>query len=181
MTTTKFKTIQDWHNRVSTIYFGMVGAPLLFFLFIYMNITKRGDTTPLLNQNLVSILSYQIPVVTIIASFVGFYYYYSNLKLTRQKETLREKLDELRKILFIKFYFLLASNALSVFALYITKDLIHAGLYVLLLVAYTVTNPSINKIARDLRLGGVQKEIFFLRGSFNLEDMNDSLKTKDND
>ncbi len=134
------------------------GIPLLLFGWLYLESTAH-NLKPLVPVEMVNTVSWLILVVMVFFIAVGYQRSSAMIKRARAEVTLIKKLSAYRDALTLRFiYFSVAALSVGL-GLYLTANELISVLFAGVIVIFSINNPTLQGIAKDLRLKGEEKDM----------------------
>ena len=152
-----YKTPSDYLNKLRTLFYTMVGLPMFVFLGVYL--TNRKNEYPILFAEPAAWLMGTVAVLCLLPAIYAYVLYYGELKKLRKLPSLREKLDGLYRLNLKKFWILETVTVLNLSVYVLSAHPAMAGLYVVMLVSFAMSNPSYYNVVSDLRLPKPERDI----------------------
>ncbi|MEO1052445.1 MAG: hypothetical protein AAFX87_17570 [Bacteroidota bacterium] len=155
----KYKSANDFLNKLNLVYHAILAGPLLAFVFLYLEIQAQRMVPVLSDEGeiqTINILSFLLWIVLLGA---GFLLFNRNLGKARMALGLSSKLEALFKYSMIKYVLLEGASIIAVFGLYLTHDVLFIVMYVVVLIGMSFTRPTPRNVVKDLSLEGEEKEI----------------------
>jgi len=143
-------TPTEFVNRLRSIFYIMVGIPLIFFVILYLKFRQSGLHG--FDADIEPIFLYVIPMICIGDAIFAYILYNRKLKMARQRNELIEKLEILFKGNLLKFALLEGSTILALVIYYLTSHILYAGIYIVMLILFAMSNPTVYSIINDLKL-----------------------------
>jgi len=147
----------DFLNRLRTVFYVMVGWPMFVFLAIYL--TNRKHIYPVLLEEPPTWAMGALAVLCIAMTVYAYILYYGQLKQIRKLPQLREKLNTLYNLDIRKFWILEVATTLNLILYVLSAHTAMAGLYIVMLVGFAMSNPSYYNVVSDLKLPKAERDI----------------------
>lgn len=147
-----FSAIQIVHLALMT---GVIFPGVLAFYFHYSGFEMKGGEE--MNLGLI----YIVPVFTVAGVFASKKVFQQKLKDCIAKPNLKEKLDNYRSALILKFALIEGSSFFALIAYFFTGKLLYLGFAGLLLVVLISYRPSKEKLIIDLELNQIEKQLIY--------------------
>lgn len=151
--------MNNYFNKLNLIFHAIVGLPLAAFIYLYLEIDKRGRQGVMKDPELSEILIYILPTLAIVTAGLAFLQYRRAIPKVKEIADFRQKLDAFSQALIQKYALLEFSSIISVVGIYLTADVIYIALYLFMLLFLSLHRPTVYRIVRDLKLKGEEKEI----------------------
>ena len=137
-------------NKLKMIFYMLIGIPLIAFIFLFLKYREGIEvgSTPEFYETLKIIVS----VICILLSSIAYLLYGVLLKNARKEKKLRLKLQNLFNANILKFALLESGTIIVLIAFYLTGHMLFAAVYVMMLILFGISNPSIYTILNDLKL-----------------------------
>ncbi|MDW7695604.1 hypothetical protein R9C00_26545 [Flammeovirgaceae bacterium SG7u.111] len=155
---TSFTYPSDYLNKLRSVFYLMVGAPMGIFLILFMA-AKKGSLEPQL-PSLSPTLQIAIPIICGLGVSLTYLRYFKQLKKVRQSESLKQKFITFYGLKAQTFTLLVIFTLLSLLGYWLTAHVLFAGLYITLLVLFAMNNPSYHNVVGELKLNKEQREAF---------------------
>jgi hypothetical protein len=137
-----FKSIKVVHAAL------VIGVVLFLLITVVLDLNGFASGDEEIRMALLLVAS----VFTFGGVFAGNYIFKKRISIIREKTNLREKMDDYRSALIVKWALIEGPAFLAVVAFMLTGDLIFFGIGVLLVIVFLVYTPSRNKFIKDLSL-----------------------------
>ncbi|MEN7546474.1 hypothetical protein AAG747_01055 [Rapidithrix thailandica] len=145
-------------DRLRVLYFALISGPFLFFIICYFGF--REGSIKASYPGLVPTFQYAVPVVCLVLFILGHWVYRKTLLPFRTEGTLREKLMGLFRASLLKYAALEGASLFTVIIYYLTGHIMFAGMYIVVLVVYSINSPTAPGIVRSLRMKKEDAETF---------------------
>ena len=149
---------KNYLQKLQTFAYLSLGVPLIFFIYIYLESSVDGLEEIIPSQYHVTIL---VPVLIVCLPLL-----YWNLKKFKrsveqssEKTKLRDKLKLYQLANNSRFLTYAICAMVICIAFFLTNFQAFAALYGIMLVLFSINNPSARRIVQDLKLKGKEKEI----------------------
>jgi hypothetical protein len=133
------------------------GIPLLLFGWLYLESTAH-NLKPLVPADWINTVSWMILVVMVFFVAMGYQKSLSMIKRARTEPTLIEKLSAYRNALTLRFIYFSVAAFFVGLGLYLTANELISVLFAGVIVVFSINNPTLQGIAKDLRLKGEEKD-----------------------
>lgn len=148
-----YKDLQDpWHfiNKYRTTFYAMVILTMPAFFYVYFE-ARDGDYAAILPE----LPDFLKPGLLLLcgANIIHAYWtYHQKLKEIRQLPSLKEKLSALLQANVSKFIQLEVTTILAAIVYFLNGHIAYGIIYIVMLVFFAMSNPSIYTAISDLRL-----------------------------
>lgn len=150
------------------IAYASVGLPMMFFLWMFLEL-NHGDLKPILEPPyeylIVGICGLCVAVLIWMATRI----FKSGLSLAWEEPELKEKLIIYEKVSARKFIYLLIASLVTLTGLYICANEIFGLIYAVIIVIFSLGNPTGEKISQDLRLNQQNKKTILKNEDFHFQ------------
>ncbi|ANQ50207.1 hypothetical protein MY04_2839 [Flammeovirga sp. MY04] len=166
-----FKEPFDMVNKLRICFYGLASISVPFALFWYLqNSSEVVEIEPVIDP-LGEIIIAILAVLIIGVSMVEYKKYNSKLKEIRKEPSLPFRLTLLLKAQFFKFIPLSIPPIIVAVLYRLTLEPLVFGLYVVSMILFAMSNPSIHNVISDLRLKKEDKQNMLNNVPFDQTDM----------
>jgi hypothetical protein len=155
----------DYINQLRAIFYMMVGGPLIFFVVVYF--LNRGRHASDFDPEMHTIFMYIVPLFCIFHAIVAYWMYEQRLRKARKQSTLQDKLKEVLQGSIVKFAILEGATLLTLVVYLLTNHILYAGFYIVMLILFAMSNPTVYSVTNDLRLSQNEAERLHRNEAFN--------------
>ncbi len=145
-----FQKPMEFVNHVRMIFYGMVGTPLVGFIFLYFY--YRENDLHNYGQDISLFWLAILPVIILSIAAFAYLQYGKRLKEARPLTRMRERLHVVFQGTMEKFILLELATLIVIAAYYVNHHILYAGLYMVMLILFAMSNPTIFSLINDLRL-----------------------------
>ena len=151
--------IAQHFQRLSNLFYLMVGLPLLAFAWVYLNLAVLNP--PGFFEHPVYAWFWHVPVLLLIIGLMAGTYirhrghlsnYFSQADKEPQLQSLEKKVEVFYQLSLQKYLMLTGAVLLAVLSLYLSGHRGYAALYGVLLLIFSVSRPSPERFGRELKL-----------------------------
>lgn len=154
----QYNNTKEYLRGLINLAYMHVGLPLLLFAWIYLESTS-GQLSGYLGKVMSLVVFFFCLLITFVSVYIGQQYFNRSIKLAKQQTTLREKLAVYRQAVSTKFFSFSIPSLLVAIGLFLTDNDLFAILFAILIVLFSINNPSARKIAKELGLKDPEREI----------------------
>jgi len=147
-----FKSIQIIHFA---LVIGVFVLGIFAFYFHYSGLEMEGG------EDMNFGLKYVVPIFAIIGVFASNLVFKNKLKDCTRKTGLKEKLNNYRSALIVKFALIEGNSFFALVAYLLTGKLLYLGLAGLLLIVLILYRPTKEKLIFDLELNQLDKHLIY--------------------
>ncbi len=141
---------ERFYNKVNLWFNGMVAVSIIPFGLAFLDTQSEFPSPPLVGEDVTLIL--QVSFALVVALLIGFGVYLSKNQLGKlDANSLEGKLKGYLAIKKRSFFILECGAVLSVLGLYLTKDQLFTGFYLVVMFVFSLSKPTFEKIASDIR------------------------------
>lgn len=144
-------------NKLRITFYGMAGLTVPAFLYLYLE-NRNGTFSPS-HPELISYLQYSVPILCLVNAIIAYWQYGRKVKEARTIPSLKERLSEVLKASFYKFFMLEFTSIVAVVSFYLTGNMLSAGAYIGMIILFAMSNPSIYSVLSDLRLSKADADL----------------------
>ncbi|WP_017731591.1 hypothetical protein [Nafulsella turpanensis] len=153
-------------QRLSNLFYLMVGLPLLCFGWVYLNL--QGLSTPALFDHPVYAWFWHVPAVLLIVGLTAGAYilyrgrlknYFSAAGKEPSLQRLENRVEVFYELSLRKYLMLTVAVLLAVLSLYLSGHKGYAAIYGILLLIFSVSRPTARGLNRDLKLNKEERLI----------------------
>lgn len=145
----------EYYNTLTLVFYLMVGMPLLFFVFIYLQYEKVGGLSA--TESIQVLPHIVLPAVIMMSLYFAYAIYKKQLR-QRQPSAFKEKLRTFHEVSLYKYALLSLANFLAVIGIYFTGEQVFAGLYAIALVVFSLNRPTHHRISKDMQLSKEEQQ-----------------------
>ena len=150
-------------QRLSNLFYLMVGLPLLAFAWIYLNMATLNP--PVFFEHPVYAWFWHLPVLLVMAGLTVGAYLWHRRQLKnyfsfagKEQADLEEKMEVFYRVSMGKYLMLTGAVLLAVLSLYLSGHGGYTALCGVLLLIFSVSRPTPQRLGRELRLKKEEKE-----------------------
>ncbi|GEM_PF-1961817 len=163
-----YKNSKDYQRKLINVAYAAIGIPLLFFLWLFLEL-MHNDMQPVVNE----MSEYIVIIATIISVgllvWMALKIFKSGLSLASEEKLLKEKLIIYEKVSERKFLLLFIASAITTCGLFLCANEIFGIIFAVLIVLFSIGNPTRDRISSDLRLNGEDKNKVITGEDFNFD------------
>ena len=146
--------LAKFYNQLNLIFNAILAPPLVAFVWLYLE-SNAGNILPVLdNESTSNILNFTIPILIIGMIVLAFFVFKSGLRTIDPAIELISKASVYREKSMLLYGILEVSLMLSVLGYYLTQEGVFLGMYMLVLVFFSLYKPTLGRIAKHLNLKG---------------------------
>ena len=149
---------KEYIQKLKIIAHLNIGIPLLFFIYVYLESTAE-KLNPLIAEEFKMTVFIPVCLAGLVLIIIGHKKYNQNISAAGEKEKLSEKLNRYKKGTTIRFISYSISALLISIGFYLTDFQPFAALFGIMIVLFSINNPTARKAVIDLRLKDKDKEI----------------------
>ncbi|NLR93106.1 hypothetical protein [Flammeovirga agarivorans] len=165
-----FKDPFDMINKLRIVFYGMASISVPFALVWYLQNKEAGNIDPFLPAFGNTVIGGVTAVILLVAIAV-YSKYNKQLKEIRKEPSLPYRLSLLLRAQFYKFIPLAISPIVVAILYRLTLEPLLFGVYILSMVLFAMSNPSVHNVISDLRLNKNDKEVMLNNIPFDQTDM----------
>lgn len=144
---------QQYISKISTIFYAIVGGPLMLFAIIYLRFkSERGGLIESLPEDITPVWHILLPFATLLAIIAAYVYYQRLKKQISPAEDREVKLKKFYQASLIKYGLLAVASLIMIACLYGTTEKIFAAGYAIVLVVFSLNRPTPYRIKKDGKL-----------------------------
>jgi len=145
-------------QKLQTVAYLCLGVPLIFFIYLYLE-SSVDHLDEIIPSNYHLVLLIPILLICLIIIFWGRKKFTLAIEQAQSKSDLKEKLNLYRLANNYRFIIYGLSALLITFGFYLTNYQPFAALFGIMIVLFSINNPSTKKIVSDLNLKKSEKDI----------------------
>lgn len=149
---------KEYIRKLKIIAHLSIGIPLLFFIYVYLESTAE-KLYPLISEEFKMTVFIPVSLIGLALIIIGHKKYNQNISAAGEKEKLSEKLNCYKKGTTIRFISYSVSALFISIGFYLTDFQPFAALFGIMIVLFSINNPTARKAAIDLKLKDNDKEI----------------------
>ncbi len=159
----KHSNSKQYQQSLITIAYLCAGLPLLLFGWLFLEVS-HGNVEPKVGEVR---LYFGITVAfMLLIVFVGIHFFRQLNAKARSQEVLTDKLAVYRNAVLLRMLSYAAASLVVIAAMYVTAEEFFSALYAIMIVLFSINNPSLPGIAKDLKLTGTQRSDFLKNREF---------------
>lgn len=162
----RFNNSKDYLRQLTTIAYLNMSIPLLLFGWLYLEASTHRLEPRVDPKNIVWIFSI-LTLMSVFLLYLGNKLYYQKLSIAQSINTLVEKLLIYKKAVYWRFLFFGIAGLIITLGIYITASELFAISFSIVIVLFSINNPSLIRIAKALKLKDKEKEIILRVKSLN--------------
>ena len=146
----------------------MVGLPMVAFMWLFLELSNgslQSMISPPLEYIVISLCSLSVTALI----WMGVKIFKNGLMLAKDESELKEKLIIYQKVSERKFVFLLYASIITVVGMYLCASEVFAILYTFIIIIFSMSNPTLEKISNDLRLKDETRKKMLRGEDFNFD------------
>jgi len=153
-----YKNSKEFKRKLMNVAYISIGLPMVLFLWLFLEM-NHGDLAPKVMP------PYEYLVIIFCGVSVGALIWMaskifkSGIKLARNEPELKEKLIIYEKISNQKFIHLMIASFITAAGLFLCANEVFGIIYAVLIIIFSLGNPTREKIVQDLRLNRSHKEV----------------------
>ncbi len=134
------------------------GIPLLPFGWLYLELSAH-HLKPVISARQITVLTYLILVLMVFFIIAGYRKSSGLIHKARQQPTLFKKLLVYRKAITLRFIYFSIAALIVTLGLYLTASEVISVLFAVVIVIFSINNPTLQGIVRNLHLQDEEKDI----------------------
>lgn len=142
---------EKFYNRLNLWFNGTVAVSIIPFGFVFLDTQGEFPSPALVDESATQALQIGIALLTAVLIWLGLNYSKKQLALI-DDEAIADKLQSYLSIKIKSFFILEIGAVLAVVGLYLTKDHLFTGLYLVVMFVFSLARPTFEKIAADIRV-----------------------------
>jgi hypothetical protein len=144
---------QQYISKISTIFYAIVGGPLMLFSIIYLRFkSERGGLIESFPEDITPVWHILFPLAALLAVIAAYVYYHRLKKQILPAEDHEIKLKKFYQASLVKYSILAIASLLMIASLYVTTEKIFAAGYAIVLVVFSLNRPTPYRIKKDGKL-----------------------------
>ncbi len=163
-----YKNSKDYQRKLLNVAYSAIGFPMIFFLWLLLKMTA-DDLYPMVSGP----MEYVVIFISILLVggliWMALVTFKSGITLSSEEKLLKEKLIIYEKVSERKFLFLFIASAITTLGLYLCANQLFTAIYALLIVFFSIGNPTRDRIAADLKLTKEDKRKVITGEDFNFD------------
>lgn len=150
-------SVKPFYDKLNLVFNAILAPPLLAFVWAYLESTA-GNLEPILDESSVNTVNFIMPLVVFGLIITSFYLFRNRLSTIEPSKSLSQKLEEYFTTCIVMYALLEFGLIISVVGYYLTLGNVFLGMFVVVLVFFSLHKPTPYRIAKNLRLKGDEKE-----------------------
>ncbi|AZQ63547.1 hypothetical protein EI427_15350 [Flammeovirga pectinis] len=164
-----FKAPVDMLNKLRTVFYTLASFSVPFSFLWY--IQYKGEAIDPIMAPLGNTIVGLVAGICILIAAFAYYQYQQKLKLIRTEVSLPYRLSMLLKAQCVKFVPLCFPPVITIVLFRLTLEPLMFGTYLLTMILFAMSNPSVHTTVSDLRLNKRDKEVMLQNTPFEEIDM----------
>lgn len=142
-------TSGGYFKSIKIVHIALV-VGIVFFTLVSILLQIKGFGT--VGQEIDNVLLIVVPIFALIGIFASTLVFKNKLNGIRKKSSLKEKMEEYRSALIIKFALIEGPSFFVVVSYLLTGNYIYLGILVILIIVFLIYTPNKTKFINDLEL-----------------------------
>lgn len=151
-------TGKTYLQKLQTFAYLCLGTPLIFFIYLYLE-SSVDELIPKIEEVYNPYLFLPSGIICVALIYFNFKSYNSTLEDARSKKKLKEKLSIYRTASNRRFIVFGICSGILAAGFYLTNFQAFAALFAIMIVLFSIYNPSSRRIVNDLRLKDEEKKV----------------------
>lgn len=139
-------------NQLRLRVYIMVGIPLIIFVLVYLNYLKEDIAFGLLDIELGLATKLLVSIAILGILVIAYLNFFKELRKARSEDLLKDRLLCYYRASMKKYLTFEIGVLVSILGLFITGDKVFSGIYIVCLFLFSLNNPSIYKVFKELKL-----------------------------
>ena len=161
-----YKNAEDYHNRIYLLFNGFIAVSLLPFGYLLLQQTALPAAPTLTGAAYWLVLAALMPAGALLI-YAGRRQFNHRLRQCSKLPQLRDKLNHYMRISIRKYAYALLSGLVYVVGLFITQSPLFILAYVIALILWSIKRPTLEVIAKDLKLSKQDRQIIIQKKEIN--------------
>ncbi|MDN5201122.1 hypothetical protein QQ008_07110 [Fulvivirgaceae bacterium BMA10] len=140
-----FKSVSQYLNMLNMFYYLLVGLPLAFFVFFYLE-NKEALQGRFMERDQWYVLKWCLIIIALIEMFAGEFLFRKILNRDLTNASLQEKLHVLFRALVVRYAAYFSASLFAVVPFYFFKEGVFTVIYLMVLFAFSLIRPTIVRI-----------------------------------
>lgn len=157
----QFKTGLEYINKLRMVVYALLSAPLAVFIVMYLQTNKAENLKPLIPQELIVPVSFGLAILYLGFIVYSYVFFTGKIRSARSEPGLRLKLKKYSTLTIVRFAYLEAAIIACLAGAFGAAEKSFLALFVVLLFIFSVENPSLHRVSRQLRLTKEEKNTLF--------------------
>lgn len=153
-----YKNSKEFQTKLINRAYLSVGLPLLAFSWIYLELLA-GNITPIATRIPVYFLMAGFSIVILVLLVKSLRDFGAGIKDARAEPELSDKLLSYARISLQKYLYLFVASVFAVAGLYLSASELFAAWFAVIIVIFSLANPTKDRIVADLRLKDEHKKV----------------------
>lgn len=152
-----YKNSKEFQTKLINQAYACVGLPLLAFSWVYLELLE-GNVKPVASETLLYSLVAVVSAVILALLLKALREFRKGVREARTESELSDKLTLYGQVSFRKFLYLFAASVFTVAGLYLSASELFAVWFAVIVVVFSLGNPTKDRIVEDLRLKDEDKK-----------------------
>jgi len=148
-------------NGLNITFYVLVAMPLAAFGFLALRFKDGAAAYLAPDHDLVPVLQFVVPIITGAEILAAYFLFSKQIKKVQATDALEEKLKGYRGAALLQFSLLTYAGLFCLLAYWLTGQNLHAGLFLGVLLFFSLVRPSVMRIAKVLKLPRQEREFLF--------------------
>jgi len=163
-----YKNSKVYQRKLLNIAYSAVGIPMLFFFWLFLELI-HGDMSAQVSKSIEYIVIFFTILSVFLLIWMGRKIFRSGMSLAREENLLKEKLIIYQKVAERKFLLLFIASVITTIGLFLCANELFGAIYALLIIIFSLSNPTRDRISNDLQLRDRDKKKVITGEDFNFD------------
>lgn len=160
-----FKTPEDFHQKLSLLFHGLIALPLAVFVYLFLEI-KHNNLPGIIDGSLAKAVNFTFNILAVALTVFAYYRFKKSLQRIRVDRPMKKKLEIYFSYAVSFFVLVTISSVLFVAGLYLTTSAVFIVGYVVLLFLLSLSRPTHQKYVRNLPLKEEERNAIIYKQPF---------------
>jgi len=158
MNNKEIKNSRDYLRQLTNIAYLGMSLPLLLFGWFYLEVSNH-KMAPRVDERHVVWIFLSLTGLMLLSFYMGNRLHQRKLMIARSRNTLREKLHVYKSAVYSRFIYFTVGALLITLGIYITASELFAISFSIVIVLFSINNPTLYRIVKALQLEGEERDI----------------------
>ncbi len=163
-----YKNSKDYQRKLLNVAYSAIGFPMIVFLWLILKLTT-GELYPIINGPFEYVIMGLTLLSVGILIWMAIKVFKSGIYLAKDEKLLKDKLIIYEKVSQRKFLYLFLASVITTCGLFLCANQVYTAVYAVLIVFFSIGNPTRDRISDDLTLTKEDKKKVLTGEDFNFD------------
>jgi len=150
-------SVKPFYDKLNLVFNAILALPLLAFVWLYLE-SNAGRLLPILDNSAAETLNFIIPIIVFGVIFASFYLFRIRISKIDRSIDLEPKLNAYFVVCVVMYAMLESALVISLIGYYLTLANVFIGMFVIVLVFFSLHKPTPYRIVKNLQLEGEERD-----------------------